>query len=186
MTKYARPLCALSAAVLFLFAQGTSLSVQAQDSNAAQPKAGAAQSKFTTQAFSAWTLVCAADDKTACIMQQQLVDPKSKRPLATATVQITKERGAELLVQSPPGVFIEPGMALKIDDKDAAKAPFTACASRACEAVFKIDQDLINGLAGGKELGIVIQSVSGKPVTIGLQLTGFSEAYAALKNNVAN
>lgn len=186
MNKHARPLCALSAAVLFLFAQGTSLSVMAQDSGAEQPKAGAAKSNYTTQPFGAWTLVCTTGDKKACILQQQLVDPKSKRPLASATVEVTTERGAELLMQSPPGVFIEPGMGLKIDDKEAAKAPFTACAPRACEAVFKIDQALINGLANGKELSIAIQSISGKPVNIGFQLNGFVEAYAMLKNSITN
>jgi invasion protein IalB len=115
-----------------------------------------------------------------------LANPKNQQVIAAAAVRISKDGGAELLVQAPTGVVIAPGVKLSVDGQETAKAPFTACAPRACEAIFKIDQNLINSLAKGKALAATVETLRGKSANIEFQLDGFVKAYAAFKKGVTN
>ena len=173
-----------SLAVLVLFAPGAGADALAQDSAAEQPEANADARKNTVETFETWTVVCSSAEKKRCVAQQQLSNPNNQQIIASATVRLTKDGFAELSVQTPSGVMLAPGVTLKVDDKETAQAPFVACAPRACEANFKIDQNLINSLAKGKTLSARVQSLRGKDVGIDFQLNGFVKAYAAFKNGV--
>lgn len=185
MSKPIKSSIVLSAAMLLLMALGHGTPVMAQDQAAEQPKAEAA-GKTKSEKFGTWTVICSTEEKNRCVAQQQLASNKNKQVIAAAMVRLGKEGGAEFTVQLPPGVVIAPGVTLTVDDKELAKAPFFACAPRGCEASFKIDQNLINGLAKGKALSASVTSLRGKVVAIQFKLDGFVKAYAAFKKGVTN
>ena len=185
MNAFIKSLLAPSVAVLLLGAQGALGDVLAQEQPAEQPQAGAAPKDTKTEVFGSWTVVCSTGEKKRCVAQQQLANAKNNQVLAAAAVRIG-DSGAELILQTPSGVVIAPGVTLSVDSQETAKAPFTACAPRACEAIFKIDQNLINSLAKGKSFIATVQSLRGKNVNIEFQLDGFVKAYAAFKKGVTN
>ena len=88
------------------------------------------------------------------------------------------------MFDTPTGIMITPGVALKVDDKDAGTATIRACGPRACEAAAVIDQNLINSLAAGKVLSISVQSVRGKDLSLQFQLDGFTKAYGSFKKAI--
>lgn len=185
MNKLVKSACVTAAAMLLLMAHGAGKHVLAQEGSAEQAPAEGASKKTTSETFGSWTVVCTSGEGKLCIVQQQLANAQNQQVLATAAVKLNPEGGAVFLVQTPSGVMIAPGMVLAVDNQEVAKAPFVACAPRACEAAFKIDQSLINSLAKGKALSATVQSIRGKGVNIVFQLDGFVKAYAAFKSGVS-
>lgn len=184
MNNVIKTLCVPALAAVLLFAAGATGTVQAQDEAAEQPKA-ADPVKKTTETIGTWTVICSeAAEKSRCVAQQQLANTKNKQVVAAALVRLSKEGGAELVLQTPSGVILAPGVTLTVDGEEAGKAPFEICAPRGCEASLLINQDLINKLAKGKSFTVTVQSMRGKSVALEFQLDGFTKAYAAFKNGV--
>lgn len=160
--------------------------VRAQDQSTdqtAQPPKDQPPVKTTTETIGNWTLACSTSgESTRCAIQQSLANSKTNQVVASATVRIAKQGGAELMFETPTGVELAPGVVVAVDGQEAGKAPFTACAPRGCGASIMIDQALINSLAKGKVLSIALRSIRGKTVTLEFQLEGFTKAYAAFKS----
>lgn len=175
-----------SLAALLLFAPVAVGEVLAQDQQADQQKASSPVKK-TTETIGTWTLTCATqDEKTRCGLQQQLANKKNKQVVASAIIRIAKDGGAELVLETPTGILLAPGVTIAVDGQEAGKAPFTACAPRGCEASITIDQNLINALAKGKAFSVTVKSIRGKDLSLQFQLDGFTKAYAAFKKGVTN
>lgn len=174
-----RSFLAATAALMLLAAAPAT--AQEEDADA---EAGAG-AKTTTETIGSWTVTCSEGSKgKRCIIQQRLATKEKRQVVASATIRLTQEGGAELIIAMPTGVVIGPGMALAVDGEDAAKAAFRTCGPRACQAAVIIDQDLINKLAKGTALGATVQTLRGKPLGLQFTLEGFTKAYAAFKRGV--
>lgn len=186
ISKLRMTLVAATALVLLApFSVGSHGEAVAQEQDSGTKKQDTGPVKTTTEQIGKWTLTCStASSKTRCLVQQKLASKKNNQVVASARVQIGKDGSAELVFDAPTGVLIAPGVALKVDDKDAGVASFRACGPRGCEASAVIDQNLINTLASGKVLAITVQSVRGKGLTMQFQLDGFTKAYAAFKKAI--
>jgi invasion protein IalB len=168
-----------AAAALALFAAAPAM---AQEEEAA---AGAG-AKTTTETIGSWTVTCSEGGEVKrCVMQQRLATKEKRQVVASATIRVTKEGGAELIIAMPTGVVIGPGIALAVDEGEAATAAFRTCGPRACQGAVSIDQALINKLAKGKTLGATVQTLRGKPLGLQFTLDGFTKAYTAFKKGVS-
>jgi invasion protein IalB len=155
---------------------------QEEDADAA----GGVGAKTTTETIGSWTVTCSEGGKAnRCVMQQRLATKEKRQVVASATIRVTKEGGAELIIAMPTGVVIGPGMAVTVDEAEAGKAAFRTCGPRVCQAAVSIDQDLINKLAKGKTLGATVQTLRGKPLGLQFTLDGFTKAYSAFKKSVS-
>ena len=179
MNRLVRSLLPAAAAFAILAAPAMA---QEEDGDAAASVGG----KTTTETIGSWTVTCSEGGKAKrCVMQQRLATKEKRQVVASATVRVPQEGGAELVIAMPTGVVIAPGMVLAIDGKEAAKAAFRTCGPRACQASVAIDQNLINTLAKGKTLGATVQTLRGKPLGLQFTLEGFTKAYAAFKKGVS-
>jgi len=170
-----------AAAALVLIAAVPAMAQEEDGEAAAGPG-----SKTTTETIGSWTVTCSQGGKAnRCVMLQRLATKEKRQVVASASIRITQEGGAELNVAMPTGVFIAPGMVLLVDGAEAAKAAFRTCGPRACQAALTIDQDLINKLAKGKTFNTNVQMMGGKPLSLQFSLEGFTKAYAAFKKGVS-
>ena len=166
-----------AAAALALFAAAPAM---------AQEEEAGAGAKTTTETIGSWTVTCSEGGEVKrCVMQQRLATKEKRQVVASATIRVTKEGGAELIIAMPTGVVIGPGIALAVDEGEAATAAFRTCGPRACQGAVSIDQALINKLAKGKTLGATVQTLRGKPLGLQFTLDGFTKAYTAFKKGVS-
>jgi invasion protein IalB len=172
-----------AAAVALAFAASAAL---AQD--AAAPAAAPAQPDAPAAAAPAaggtpdnpWVKLCGEDKnakKEICFVQREL-RTESGQFLASAGVREVKgEARRILLLQTPVGMLIQPGMRVQIDAGKQDAAKYTICFPNACFAELPITDQFVASLKKGNDLVLTTLNQQAKAVSFKLSLKGFTAAY---------
>jgi len=133
----------LMAGLLALMGTGA----QAQEAAASPPD----------QTFGDWVYQCAplADGKTACSLNQTLVDQDSRQALLRFTLgRDTTSGNITLVALLPLGLDFGAGVTGAVDDKPGFQYGLRTCVNGACIAVSAVDATLLAQLKAGTQLRI--------------------------------
>ncbi len=151
--------------------------------NAAAPDAPAADQAAGQAAggnANDWIKIC-GDDKAAkkqiCFVQREL-RTDSGQFLASAGVRsVEGETRRILLLQTPVGMLIQPGMRVQIDTGKQDAAKYTICFPNACFAELPINDAYVASMKKGNDLVLTTLNQQAKAVSFKLSLKGFTSAF---------
>jgi invasion protein IalB len=164
-------------------ALGLAFAAAAASAQEAAPAAGApaANAPATAeQPASGWVKLCGKDPKATkeiCFVQREL-RTDSGQFLASAGIRgVEGEARKILLVQTPVGMLIQPGMRVQVDKGKQEAAKYTICFPNACFAELAVDDAFVASLKKGGELILTTLNQQAKAVNFKLSLSGFTAAY---------
>jgi|FEC22Drversion2_1045045.scaffolds.fasta_scaffold00008_250 invasion protein IalB len=168
---------AVLAGALAAFAMVAPASAQTQQTQ--QPQAAPAEG-----GLGSWIKLCAPDTtegdatKEICLVTQE-VRTDTGEFLASISVQETKTPDGKRLIRAavPLGTLIQPGIRVQVDEGTQVPGKYVICLPNACYAELEIEDAFINNLKKGNNLVVLVINNQGKPVGIGLTLTGFTKAW---------
>jgi invasion protein IalB len=157
--------------VLLLFALALSDSIdhlQAADENA----------------YGAWTVRCEevdSDGQPECIMYQNLVMRTGGQPVLQLSVGFAPPDNQPMVVLNLPlGIYLPPGIGIRIDEAPPARFPVERCDPDGCQAVMKLRDTTVEQLRQGSKLEIEFHDGERQPLEMPLSLDGFSAAFDAV------
>ena len=138
-----------------------------------------------------WQVVCeklpvpGKDNKPkvvrTCYVSGTKKDPK--RQGVFVSVIILKVKGAKgqpgghmITLRAPIGVFLPTGIAMEVDGKPVARAPFTRCNPVFCESTNQARKETLTKLKKGKKAKFIIYAAPGVGLPLEFSLKGFSDA----------
>ena len=132
-----------------------------------------------------WTFQCQAltASDTRCIIFQQLVNQKNRRPVLRATLApLGEKKNLGLIVLAPLGIFLGSGVAGKVDEGKQFKFILQRCTKQGCQAAIRVSDSLKADLKRGKRLVIAFKpTANGKPIQLAVSLKGVGAGLKALK-----
>jgi len=166
-TKYLTKWLALATVALCLPAVASAQEGQAPTPPAAGPDAP-------------WAKLCNADPATGkelCLVIQE-VRADTGQFIASATIRtIAGEAKKSLITAVPPGMLLQPGLRVQIDDGQQQEVRYGICFPNACYAELEIDDAFIGRLKAGGNLTVTTLNQQAKPVNFPMTLAGFTKAY---------
>ena len=139
-------------------------------------------SAATAQDAAAWRVECTGDGKSLdCRAVQQLfqrIPNQGDRLLVAVLVRRPADaKTAHMTIQLPLGLNLTEAVQIKVDGGPPERQPIQTCTNIGCFVSMAINDKLIAAMRSGKELKIVVQDPSKKPVEMPLPLLGFGLAY---------
>jgi invasion protein IalB len=160
----------------------TVATASAQDAAAPaeQPAPAPAAAPTVLEPSAGWVKLCGKDPKgtkEVCFVQREL-RTDSGQFLASAGIRgVEGEARKILLVQTPVGMLIQPGMRVQVDKGKQEAAKYTICFPNACFAELPVDDAFVASLKKGNELVLTTLNQAAKAVNFKISLSGFTAAY---------
>ncbi len=142
----------------------------------------------------AWRVVCekvpAAGKQgkmqKACYVSATAADPKRKGVFISVILlkmlgKDGKPAGHMINLRAPLGVFLPTGIALEVDGKPIARAPFTRCNQLFCESTNQASKKTLSSLRKGKKAKFIVYAAPGVGLPVEMKLAGFSAAMKKLQ-----
>ena len=137
------------------------------------PGAGAASDQPS------WVKLCNTDPaskKELCLIIQEL-RAETGQFIASATIrQITGDPKISFIAAVPPGMLIQPGLRVQVDQGKQFPVKYGICFPNACYAELDVDDAFIASMKSGNQVIITTLSQQGKGVNFPLTLAGFTKA----------
>ncbi|MGV6875132.1 invasion associated locus B family protein [Pseudochelatococcus sp. B33] len=167
----------LAGGVLFLPGVGEDGLALAQNQNAAGSAASVPQ-RIETTVHDSWTVTCRdqADKKTACTAVLRVADNQSGNVVLIWAFGKDQSDKLTAVIQTPTGVQIEPGVALKIGNGTARKLAYATCSPRQCDATLPADAAFLKEVSVGAEATATITLVDGRTAEFKFPLNGSAAA----------
>ncbi|MEM8794812.1 MAG: invasion associated locus B family protein [Pseudomonadota bacterium] len=127
-----------------------------------------------------WIKICDEDQnlkKEVCIMTLQ-INAQNGNPIASlrlVEVADADTKGFSILV--PPGLLLQPGIRVQVDNSKQQAIPYQICLPNACIAEARVDEGFVNSMKRGANMKIVGLNREGKPVEFSATLAGFTAMY---------
>lgn len=140
---------------------------------------GIAHAAGTPDPVAQWNRVCGTDpvDKKETCQIRRMIATSSGTLLGEVAVQEKKGDALKsLAVSLPPGMLIQPGVKVMLDDKRTDLAKYTLCAGN-CFAELPIKEDYIAGMKKATLLKFTTLRPDGKSVEFDVTLDSFAAAY---------
>jgi invasion protein IalB len=132
-----------------------------------------------------WGTRCATDSRGGtldCAVEQRMFLTQTGQLVATVTVRVPADtRSPVIMVQVPLGLFLPAGIKLSIDGGAEEAMPLQTCEASGCYAGGQISENLLSSLKRGATLSIKFENLQRQPVTVPVQLTGFTAAYSRIE-----
>ena len=167
-----------------LLAVGSVAYAQNAPTPAAAPAAAAAAPAASGDAAASnnpWNKICGQDAKNKkqiCLTVRELRTDSGQFLASAGVREVDGESRRILLVQTPVGMLIQPGIRVQVDQNNQVPGKFTICMPNACFAEIPIADDFIAAMKKGKALIVTAQNQQAKALNFPLELTGFTTAYA--------
>jgi invasion protein IalB len=150
---------------------------------------GAPASSDTVTVYKDWQVICPgnkAKDRN-CELIQDVADSKSGRRMARVAIGQEKDKKEPtLVITTPLGVLIEPGVTLKLDSDQQKPYAFKTCVPDGCVAMAPFDSKLAGQFKDATDAALTVAAPpDGKTIDITFSTKGFAEAYRAYRNGEA-
>jgi invasion protein IalB len=126
-----------------------------------------------------WVKLCNTDPaskKELCLVIQEL-RAETGQFIASATIrQITGDTKISFIAAVPPGMLIQPGLRVQVDQGKQFPVKYGICFPNACYGELDIDDAFIASMKSGNQVIITTLSQQGKGVNFPLTLAGFTKA----------
>jgi invasion protein IalB len=157
----------------------------------AAPKAGAAQPQQPQQQaaqpeqpqlmYSPWMKVCGkgpdGNAKQVCVVAK---DGRIENGMPVVAVALIEPEGAPqkiLRVTVPPGMHLQHGTRVIVDQGQPLTAPYVTCVPNGCMSDYEATADLINRMKKGQSITVQAINMNGAPLSLPLPLVDFAKAY---------
>jgi invasion protein IalB len=158
----------------------------AQQTEQSSPQFGAAPPAapaLETKEFQDWVVRCGPQVPGApdtCEMVQQRQDEQGQTVLAVAVGKISESNEAGMLIILPLGIWLPPGVIVKVDGGEELPGRIERCERRGCQVELLLDPKALAVLKNGREANVLfhIYDEQGVPKVVGVpfSLLGFTAA----------
>ncbi len=149
----------------------------------AKEEKGAAQQQETQQAVaipSPWTKICNKDpqvNKEVCLTAQDIRAETGQFLASVAVREVEGDPKKQFIVAVPPGMQLQPGMRVVIDQNQPLPARYTICFPNACYGDMDIDAAFVGTMKKGQALTVQTINQVGRTVNFTLVLKDFAKSY---------
>jgi invasion protein IalB len=113
-------------------------------------------------------------------MVQQRLDEQGQTVLAIAVGKVPSTNDPGMLIILPLGIWLPPGVVLKIDGGEEVPARVERCERRGCQVELLLEPNVLAKLRAGREVNVLFQiyDEAGEPQLVGVpfSLLGFTAA----------
>ncbi|MEZ5865973.1 MAG: invasion associated locus B family protein [Geminicoccaceae bacterium] len=138
-----------------------------------------------TPAPVAWLPQCTSQGRStplACRIEQRLIVEETGQAFLTLTVHAAGGDAPPVLaIQTPLGLFLPPGLILRVGDEAPISIPVTTCDANGCHATRTLDDALLATFQAGGTLDLVLHTAPDQTLAVPIPLAGFATAYAAIR-----
>ena len=129
---------------------------------------------------SPWAKLCNADPATGkelCLTIQE-IRADTGQFIASATIRtIAGDTKKSLIAAVPPGMLLQPGLRVQIDEGAQQEVKYGICFPNACYGELEINDEFIAKLKAGGKMTLTTLNQQAKPVNFPMTLAGFTKAY---------
>ncbi len=133
-----------------------------------------------------WTVTCALTDQSGAKKQCSAVlrigqtEKDGAQRIVFSWVLGRQEGRLQSVFSVPSGVLIQPGVEVKIGDKETRKLVYSLCQPDHCESVLPLDEVMVKGLSAAATTEVTIYAVNGASAKFTVNMKGFAQALADL------
>jgi invasion protein IalB len=138
--------------------------------------------------FQDWAVRCGRPAEAAaesCEMLQQRQDEQGQTVLAIAVGDVPNNDNPGMLIILPLGIWLPPGVVVKVDGGKEVPARVERCERRGCQVELLLEPDVLTILKSGREANVLFQiyDQSGQTKVVGVpfSLLGFTAALEEIK-----
>jgi invasion protein IalB len=138
--------------------------------------------------FQDWAVRCGRPAEGAaesCEMLQQRHDEQGQTVLAIAVGDVPNNDNPGMLIILPLGIWLPPGVVVKVDGGREVPARVERCERRGCQVELLLEPDVLTVLKSGREANVLFQiyDQSGQTKVVGVpfSLLGFTAALEEIK-----
>ena len=118
-----------------------------------------------------------ASGKELCLTIQE-IRADTGQFIASATIRtVAGDTKKSLITAVPPGMLLQPGLRVQIDDGEQSEIKYGICYPNACYGELEINDDFIAKLKAGGKLTLTTLNQQAKPVNFPMTLAGFTKAF---------
>jgi invasion protein IalB len=139
--------------------------------------------------FQDWAVRCGRPAEGApesCEMLQQRQDEQGQTVLAIAVGTVPNNANPGMLIILPLGIWLPPGVVVKVDGAKEVPARIERCERRGCQVELLLEPDVLTILKSGREANVLFQiyDQNGQTRTVGVpfSLLGFTAALEEIKS----
>lgn len=129
---------------------------------------------------SPWLKICQTDANTKkelCVVTQE-VRAETGQFIASATLRkVTDEDRISLVTSVPPGMLIEPGMRVQVDNGKESTVKFGVCFPNVCVGELVVDKAFVDSMKKGSVMTLAAANAQGQVIRVPMRLTGFTRTY---------
>lgn len=129
---------------------------------------------------SPWAKLCNTDPATSkelCLTIQE-IRADTGQFIASATIRtIAGDAKKSLITAVPPGMLLQPGLRIQIDDQPQVEVKYGICFPNACYGELEVDDAFVTKLKAGGKLTLTTLNQQAKPVNFPMSLAGFTKAF---------
>jgi invasion protein IalB len=118
-----------------------------------------------------------AGAKQVCVIAK---DGRIENGMPVVAVAVIEPEGAPqkiLRITVPPGMHLQHGTRLIVDQGQPATAPYVTCFPNGCMADYEATPDLISRMKKGQQVTVQAINMNGQPLSLPLPLVDFAKAY---------
>ena len=131
--------------------------------------------------YSPWMKVCGkgpeAGAKQVCVIAKDGRIESGMPVIAVALIEPEGEPRKILRVTVPPGMHLQHGTRLIIDQGAPATAPYVTCFPNGCMSDYEANADMVGRMKKGQSLTIQAINMNGGAISLPLPLADFAKAY---------
>jgi len=140
-----------------------------------------AQSEVPPLMYSPWMKVCGKGPETGakqvCVVAKDGRIESGMPVVAVALIEPEGEPRKILRITVPPGMQLQPGTRLIVDQGQPQQAPYITCFPNGCMADYAADADMVNKMKKGQTITVQAINMNGSPISLPLPLSDFAKAY---------
>ena len=133
-----------------------------------------------------WTVTCALTDQSgakkqcSALLRIAQTDKSGAQRVVFSWVLGRQDGKLASVFSVPSGVLIQPGVEVKIGDKETRKLVYSLCQPDHCESVLPFDDATVKGLSAAPTTEVTIYLVNGASAKFTVNMKGFSQALVDL------
>lgn len=127
-----------------------------------------------------WWKVCGRNQqikKDVCVIRHELLTDAGQFLASLELLEVAGEARKSIRASVPPGLLIQPGMKLKIDDTPEQSILFGICFENVCVAELAVKEEFVTAMKSGQTLNLIAFNQQGVERPFEFALAGFSDVY---------
>ncbi len=127
-----------------------------------------------------WMKICNTDPqakKEVCLTSRDVKADTGQTVASIAIRQVSGESKRFFLAAVPPGLLIQPGVRVAVDQNQPVTGKYSICFPNACYAEVEVTDAFFANVKKGNNLVVQAMNQQAKTVNFPISLSGFSKAY---------